>query len=97
MLEDKVKLYESMYSQVKLQHKKTEVELLSKQSENDRIINELKTTKIHIALLEEQSSQRELYLKQQLELVQSKSLDSSLGEFVVNLHTTDVSCFNIGK
>lgn len=43
--------------------------LKTKDTENERLIGDLKNTKIHIALLEESSAERELMLKQQIEIM----------------------------
>eukprot|EP00350_Pseudokeronopsis_sp_OXSARD2_P010519 CAMPEP_0170567750 /NCGR_PEP_ID=MMETSP0211-20121228/80685_1 /TAXON_ID=311385 /ORGANISM="Pseudokeronopsis sp., Strain OXSARD2" /LENGTH=138 /DNA_ID=CAMNT_0010889307 /DNA_START=2032 /DNA_END=2448 /DNA_ORIENTATION=- len=53
MMEDKLRLYEQLYSQIKAQYTKLEKDSVDKQKENDKLITELKTTKITIALLEE--------------------------------------------
>ena len=96
MLEDKIKHYEHMYSQVKIKFKKLEKAFNEKDKENERILNELKTTKIHLALIEETNLSKEFFAMQAEKIIQEK-LGQVLPEMAVNMHSTNVSCFNIGK
>mmetsp|Transcript_33227 Transcript_33227/g.24413 ORF Transcript_33227/g.24413 Transcript_33227/m.24413 type:complete len:123 (+) Transcript_33227:580-948(+) len=59
LLENKMKVYEQLITKMKEHNGKLEKDLEDKQTENDKLIKELKATKITVALLEEQTSQRE--------------------------------------
>lgn len=67
--------------------------------ENERLIIELKNAKTYIALLEEQTAQRELSLKHEIDgLKSAKSLErEKLPEIILDLKTTNVTCFNFGS
>jgi len=58
---------------------------------------DLKQSKIHVALLEEQSAERELELQQEIARLKRQLDHASQETVTVNMHTHNVTCFNLGK
>lgn len=63
-----MKFFEGMFRKAQDNIHNLNKELQTKDIENDKLIKDLKSTKIHIALLEESTSQREFALKNQIEV-----------------------------
>ena len=88
-----------MFRQSQENNQKLYRELRQKDIENERLVNELKSSKVHIALLEEQTAQREFALKNEIDgLRTARSQEKERQpEIRVDLHTTNVTCFNFGS
>jgi uncharacterized protein YPO0396 len=66
LLEDRARFLENLNRDSKEQVTKLRHDLHEKDRENDKLILDLKQSKIHLALLEEQTAQRELSLRNQI-------------------------------
>ena len=97
-MEDKAKFFENMFRQAQENVHGLSKELRLKDIENERLIMDLKQTKIHIALLEESFAQRELQLKNEIQMFkyQQQNETGQVQEITVNVHTSNYSCFNLG-
>ncbi|CDW88929.1 UNKNOWN [Stylonychia lemnae] len=96
-LEERAKFFENIFRQAQENVHKLNGDLRKKDLENEKLILDLKQTKIHIALLEETSAQKEIILKSEINNLRQQQKQKGIQpEITVKLNQTNVSCFNIG-
>eukprot|EP00347_Sterkiella_histriomuscorum_P021399 403334105 len=97
-LEERAKFFEVMYRQAQENIAKLNDDLKKQDSETERLIMDLKQTKIHIALLEETSAQREFMMKNEIDSLRHNQMVASQSQPEIKIHvnTTNYSCFNVG-